>query len=203
MNKMTRRKTRKNTYQRRTTTQQTSSPIAWLLGGILIGIVIPSFFLFKSHLATTSAYKAVQEKSELSLNDKSESKKNDFLKHSHSKNEQTKSQHPQYDFYNLLSKSDDSKDNGEDDQQIQESKFVVEISSFKNFSQADQLKAQLSLMGIDSVAIEKQSPTAKNQLAYKVVAGPFNSRSEALTIQQQLRENDIKSNLNKSIDISR
>ncbi len=181
MHKMTKRKIRKNTYQKRTRNKQKSSPIAWLFGGIFIGILISSFFYFKSHHTKTRIKRVPEEKL---LEAKNVAPKREYSKH----------QNPQYDFYDLLSKHEDSDENEKNN--IEPHQFLIEVAEFKNFSQADQLKAQLSLIGVDNIKIKKFFN--KQHLAYKVVSGPFNSQEVAALIQQRLSEYGIKTKIKNS-----
>jgi cell division protein FtsN len=188
---MAKRNTRRSTYQRRSTQRQRAavSPIKWLLSGILIGLIVPSYFLLKSKDNPTSLSAA--ESSEV-VSNQSVALKEHVTKKIHPKEKQAQSStHSNYEFYNLLSEEDPgSKTKKNTDSQAVS--FTLRISSFKTYAEADQLKAQLSLIGVDQINISKTSP-------YKVVAGPYSSKSDALKIKKQLEENDIAAELVKAI----
>lgn len=175
---MTRKRAKKNSYRRTKTTQR--SPIAWLLGGVFIGVLIPTFFYLKSTSATSNLKGTQEENFPAKV----------LHKPQKTKDIPVKEKSLRYDFYDLLSNHRDNALQGETQETLNH--FKVEIAEFKNFGQADQLKAQLSLIGIDNISIERSSHE-KN--AYKVVAGPFLSREHALEIQKRLAENDINSQL--------
>ncbi len=188
---MARRNTRRTTYQRRSPQRQRAavSPIKWLLSGILIGLVVPSYFLLKSKDNTPSFSEA--ESSEV-VSSQSVALKEHATKKIRPKEKQSQSStHSNYEFYNLLSEEDaGSKTKKEPENQTVS--FTLKIASFKTFAEADQLKAQLSLIGVDQITISKTSP-------YKVVAGPYTSKNEALKIKKQLEENEIPADLVKAI----
>lgn len=189
---MARRNTRRSTYQRRSPQRQRASvsPIKWLLSGILIGLIVPSYFLLKSKDTTRSFSEA--ESSDV-VSNQSVALKEHTAKKIRAKEKQTQnSSHSNYEFYNLLSE-EDSGSKTKKDTEGQSVSFTVKISSFKTFAEADQLKAQLSLIGVDQITISKTAP-------YKVVAGPYSSKIEALKIKKQLEENDIPAELVKAIN---
>ena len=69
-------------------------------------------------------------------------------------------------------------------------KYGLQVASVKNYSDADRLKAQLSMLGFN-VTIQKY--TVDGQVWNRVFAGPFPSKQAAVEKQQMLRENNISS----------
>lgn len=69
-------------------------------------------------------------------------------------------------------------------------KYMLQVASVKNYSEADRLKAQLSMLGLN-VSIQKS--TVNGEVWNRVFAGPFSSKQQALEKQQTLRENSISS----------
>ncbi len=68
--------------------------------------------------------------------------------------------------------------------------YVLQVASVKNYSDADRLKAQLSMLGF-SVTIQKN--TLDGQPWNRVYVGPFSSKQLALEKQQALRQNNVAS----------
>ncbi|HVV69899.1 MAG TPA: SPOR domain-containing protein [Gammaproteobacteria bacterium] len=69
-------------------------------------------------------------------------------------------------------------------------KYMLQVASVKNYSEADRLKAQLSMLGL-SVSIQKS--TVDGEVWNRIFAGPFSTKQQALEKQQTLRENNISS----------
>ncbi len=68
--------------------------------------------------------------------------------------------------------------------------YIVQIGDFKEYSAADELKAQVVLQGyeVNVTAIKKDS-----KVLYRVWLGPYQTREQALQQQKNLLENQIKS----------
>lgn len=178
-------KNRKTMYQKRSTyANQQPKPITWLVGGILIGLVIPAILYFKPHANTEQSFPPKVER-EVRLN---QSK----AYHAPRKKEPP-TQNAQYEFYNLLSSQEENPASFKegDNQLTQPDKFLLEIADFDNYLQADRLKAELLLLGIDNITIAKN--TRGKHPGFRVVAGPYTSRLEANKTQKQLKENAIHS----------
>lgn len=67
--------------------------------------------------------------------------------------------------------------------------FILQLGLFKNFSLADEQKAQLVLLGIEA----KVKTIKKNGVWYQVWLGPYKSSAQAQKMQQKLKANQIKS----------
>lgn len=105
-----------------------------------------------------------------------------------------------FDFYTLLPKTTTSAGNDTKltsstkrtlDLQQSTPSYVVQVGSFKNVADADELRAQLTLQGY--TAHSQQIRLKSGQYWYRVSIGPFNSHKHALE-QQKLLENDNFSN---------
>jgi cell division protein FtsN len=72
----------------------------------------------------------------------------------------------------------------------EESRYMVQIASVRNYEDADKLKAQLSLMGF---AVTIQKITSGDIILNRVVVGPYSSLVAAQEQQKRLRENEISS----------
>ena len=74
-----------------------------------------------------------------------------------------------------------------------DSKFILQAGSFKTLSQADQMKANLALLGvqakIQSVTIDNDTTGATTW--HRVRLGPYDNLGEMNKIRSRLRRNNI------------
>ena len=174
---MNKKRTKKSRYAKRVKSQSKSSPLAWLTGGILIGLIVPGIFLLKSHSSKKSSPVPIVTEITGNEHHANQNQATTFVK----KNAPSKEQKEQYEFYNLLSSQEEDT----------ASQFFLQIATFTSYIEADQLKAKLLLTGIDDITIAKK--TVGEHTSYKVLAGPFESKNEANKVQQQLKESSIDS----------
>lgn len=185
---MSSKKTSKRNY-RRTTTKKNSTPIGWLGGGILIGLLIPG--LLYLHSKQPSKEK-ISSEIKIAESDTPKSTKIKTLKKHLPPQKQ--SAHSHYDFYRMLSMEEGgATPQTEETSEEISVKFSLEAGRFQHYTDADQLRAQLLLMGIDEVAIAKTKQD--HHVEYRVTVGPFSSRTEASETQKKLKENAIQSNM--------
>jgi cell division protein FtsN len=184
--------TRKQKKYPRKAAAKNKTPIAWLASGILIGLLIPSIIYLKSPIKTQVETKTTPPISE-KVHAKIQSK---VLKSKEKPEKKNASNKSHYDFYDLLSTEENNSDNSnapaKEPTENLPSKFSLEIATVRNYVAADQLKAQLLLMGIDDVAITKNN---SKPAQYRVSIGPFSSRTQANKVQQSLKQNAIDSTL--------
>lgn len=69
-----------------------------------------------------------------------------------------------------------------------ESQYIMQAGSFKTFKEADQLRAKLALMGIES-KVEKAK--VGNVTWNRVKMGPFTQMASVNTIRSRLRKNGV------------
>ncbi len=187
---MAKRTTRKTTYRRRQPQKQTTMPFKWLIVGIAIGVIIPGYFLLKSPR---------NKSSDLVLNQTSEvvSEQTAILKQHAQKKTPKKTAHVKqeadYEFYNLLSE-DGSDSKNKSVQSAIEKSYSLKLPAVNSYAEADQLKAQLALIGIDHVIVAKSATNT----TYNVTLGPYSTKSQALDVKKQLKENDIVAELIKA-----
>lgn len=72
------------------------------------------------------------------------------------------------------------------------SQWMLQVGAFKNFTQADQLKAQLILAGFSA---HISDATVNNVLYHRVWMGPYSNKTKAQADQQKLLQGGFKSNL--------
>lgn len=192
------------------------SPLVWLFVGILIGLIISGIFYLRGQHSTpvtitkpapTAKHtpKKVQEDKAIQPDQKQTP--------TNSQNLQT-----QFDFYNVLpnksqnapaataSPTTTSSTTGASPAPAQTStpaatsttdssgNYAVQIATMSKASDADQLKAQLLLLGFDV----NVTPVKKNgQTLERVWIGPFTNKNDAVGTQKQLQQNQITSKLLK------
>ena len=92
---------------------------------------------------------------------------------------------PQFDFYTILPQKNHNKSLTE---------YELEIMTVKNYSAADHLKAELTLLGF-TVSI---TPIRKNGVQkYLVTVGPYDNKDGALADLARLKHNKINGRLKK------
>ncbi|MHA7841205.1 MAG: SPOR domain-containing protein [Gammaproteobacteria bacterium] len=98
---------------------------------------------------------------------------------------------PRYDFYTLLPEND-TQPTTKPTKAVRENtlshshRYFLQVASFSNSKEADSLRAQLILEGLNA-HIEKV--TAKEKLWYRIVAGPYDTQKKAENIQRLLQKN--------------
>ncbi|MFT3741720.1 MAG: SPOR domain-containing protein [Gammaproteobacteria bacterium] len=72
--------------------------------------------------------------------------------------------------------------------------YILNIASIKDPQAADQLKAELTMLGVD---VTTERVNLNGQVYFQMTAGPYLARQAALDKQKQLKENGITSTLIK------
>ncbi len=103
---------------------------------------------------------------------------------------------PQFDFYTILPEKEvivpdyeiNTRAREERVGQAKTASYILQAGSFKEFKDADSLRAKLALMGIES-KVEKAK--IGNVLWHRVKMGPYAQMSSVTTIRNRLRGNGI------------
>lgn len=66
--------------------------------------------------------------------------------------------------------------------------FILQAGSFRQYEQADKLKASLALLGVEA---DIQKVTVDNDTWHRVRIGPFTDRNELNGMRKRLQDNDI------------
>ena len=106
------------------------------------------------------------------------------------------SETPHFDFYTILPEKETVVPDHEIDTRTREeqvgtakaTKYMLQAGSFREFKQADRMRAKLALMGIES-RIEKAKVGSVTW--YRIKLGPFTRMSSAGIIRSRLRKNGI------------
>ncbi len=103
---------------------------------------------------------------------------------------------PQFDFYTILPEKEVIVPDYEINTRVREERvgqaktasYILQAGSFKEFKDADALRAKLALMGIES----KVEKAKVNTVVWnRVKMGPYSQMSSVSTIRSRLRENGI------------
>jgi cell division protein FtsN len=113
------------------------------------------------------------------------------------KAEEQKPQPPQFDFYNILPKKEvvvpdyEIKTRTREEQvgKNKKTSYVMQAGSFKTFDEADQLKAKLALMGIES---KIQKAKVESVIWYRVKIGPYSQMDSVNTLMSRMKKNGMK-----------
>jgi len=184
---------RKSTNYRRGAKRNTSSGIPawfWLLGGILIGLGAAVFLMAKGYLPEIKQHlpsldNKVSERAEPALVEE----------------EVAEAKKPRYDFFTVLPemevvvpeqelsrKADKTQPASDTTSAITQDNYILQAGSFRDATDAEQLKAQLALLG--SMA-SVQKVTVNGQTWHRVRIGPFQGAREADEMRRMLSDNHI------------
>jgi cell division protein FtsN len=113
------------------------------------------------------------------------------------KTEAQKPQPPQFDFYNILPKKEvvvpdyEIKTRTREEQvgKNKKTSYVMQAGSFKTFDEADQLKAKLALMGIES---KIQKAKVESVTWYRVKIGPYSQMNSVNTLMSRMKKHGLK-----------
>ena len=162
----------------------------WLIGGVLIGLGVAVLLMvkgylpeIKQHLPTPDSKSTRPTESALVEEAIAEPKK------------------PRYDFFTVLpemevvvpeqelsSKADKAPPLSDTPANAVQDNYILQAGSFRSASDAEQMKAQLALLG--SIATV-QKVTVNGQTWHRVRVGPFRGAREANEMRQMLADNQI------------
>ncbi len=161
----------------------------WLLVILLIGLFV--FFLNYLRHSVPAGKKAaakIEQKSSTSAKTVSKSTK--------PKHQDKKPEEPRFDFYTILPEAEvvvpdyEIKTRAREERigKAKSTRYMVQAGSFREFAEADKLRARLALMGIES-RVEKA--TVGNVVWNRVKMGPFTNSSSVSSIKERLRQDGI------------
>jgi len=178
----------------RSTAQKSSSKKptpgwVWLLGGLAIGLSVAAIVYFydrgdetvkNATKVVTDAIKAVP-KPKLPENIPSE-----------------KDDAPRFDFYTLLPELEvliPESEIKEEQARIKEKNnvaYMIQVGSFRAYGEADSLKAQMALLGIEA---DIDPVSSKGEQWLRVRVGPFTDKRELNKVRNRLHKNNINTML--------
>ena len=163
----------------------------WLLTGLSVGLLVAlGVYLYnRNHEAQLAKQATVLEKN--TADTKPTSKKETKEK---TKLETPKVEEPRFDFYTLLPKQEvviPEKEIREEQQRLEAKDNVIyslQAGSFLRYEDADTLKAQLAMLGIEA---RIQAVTSKEVTWQRVLIGPLINSREVNRIRNRLNSNNI------------
>ncbi len=182
---------RKKATNRRGARKKTSGGIPawfWLLGGILIGLGTAVALMLKGYLPELKQHSpAIDSKvtTEAALVEEDST-------------ESVKPKKPRYDFFTVLPEMEvvvpeqqlrrEAEPSSQPIAGTAQDKYVLQVGSFRNAADAEQMKARLALMG--SIA-SIHTVTVNGQTWHRVRIGPFEGAREADEKRRMLSDNQI------------
>ncbi|MDX2424918.1 MAG: SPOR domain-containing protein [Cycloclasticus sp.] len=181
-------KNRVNNHSRR----KKKTPIAgwwWLLTGLLVG----GFMVFLSNLQETTNTATKNSKKTVIKQDVRDVKKPVPLAA-----KAIDSKQPRFDFYQILPDMEivipqheiEERRRLEGTGKSNPGTFIIQVGSFRNPKQADTLKAQIAMLGVESSV---QKVDQNGSIWYRVKSGPYTSFRMVDKIQNRLHQNNIDS----------
>jgi len=169
--------------------QSTVARIAWWKW-IAVIILIALFAFFLNFLSNVTP-EIVQKQQTKSIPVAKAPKKEKQPKH-----QDKTPKEPEFNFYTILSEEEivvpeyeiNTRSREEKVGKLKETKYLMQVGSFRSVIEADKLKAHLALLGIES-RIEKA--TVGDAVWSRVRMGPFKSPSNVANLKKRLKENGI------------
>lgn len=166
--------------KKKTTARKTQIPgWVWLFTGIVTGV----FISFLGYLADLTPDRAPATKAEIVEADDSSKPNN--------------STRTKFDFYTLLPEREVIVPDNHDTQPqapTQATIYILQAGSFRSAADADRLRANLILMGLDA---KVEAVTNNNDTWHRVQVGPFTDRSQLSKARSSLISNGIETLLLK------
>ncbi len=159
-----------------------------VLYGLAVGLAVAGIVYVRDHRADAPIAKAV----------KAEKKKSHGNEPPDAESGDTGSEEPakSYDFYDMLPKfevvvPEKEKDVRPDTRSVPETRrgtYVLQAGSYKNFADADRVRAQLALQGVES---KVQKVSVDNDTWHRIRIGPISKLDELNRLRQILRKADV------------
>ncbi len=155
--------------------------------GLALGIFIALIVYFKEHNATIKINKAVATANQSTTTAEPIPVQQD---------NQTTLPEPEFDFYKILpnkkfdiSEWESSEDENEHKIADQQAIFVLQVGSFKQFDDADEIKAKLALIGI--TADIQRVVINGHDVRHRVRVGPYSNQNSLRAARGRLLENEL------------
>jgi cell division protein FtsN len=189
----------RDTNNRRRNSQETSgvSLFKWMLiTGLIIGFVVFLVYLKSPGLQKAAPALVAQSQETTTPKKSGRTEITEKVSADELKKDQ-KPQPPQFDFYTILPKkevvvSDHEIKTRTREERVGKNKkasYVIQAGSSQDFKDADQLKAKLALMGIES---KIQKAKVESVIWYRVKIGPYSQMGSVNTIMSRLQKNGMK-----------
>lgn len=163
---------------------------------MLITAIIISFVVFLVYLRSTGSKQANPQQVSQTVSNKSGSENAATSKEEKKPEVMPGPKIPQFDFYTILPEKEvvvpeyeiKTRTREERVGKAKETQYIMQAGSFKTFKEADQLRAKLASMGIES-KVQKAKVGSVNW--YRVKMGPYTKTASINSIRSRLRQNGI------------
>lgn len=177
--------------KRKRPAKQTQATVAWWKWGLVI-CLIALFIGFLVFLQNS----VPKEKSGQQTKKHSTIQKIAKKAKTSSKKKKIEPEEPRFDFYTILPETEivvpdyeiNTRSREEQFGKRKTSKYLMQAGSFRQFSEADKLRARLALMGIES-RVEKAKVGSVTWNRVKI--GPYSNSSSISVIKKRLKQNGI------------
>lgn len=180
----------KNTSRRKSKKTKTTPGWVWMLGGLSIGLVVAYLVYLNDHpLERSKGNKPAP------VVEKSRTAEPGQQAAASVKNKNNQAQKPRFDFYNLLPEMEvfipeqeiaaEREKNSSGEQVV----YDLQVGSFRQFEDADRLRAKLALMNFEShiQRITINGNYNREQTWHRVRVGPFKSARKMGKVRNRLR----------------
>ncbi len=187
----------RDTNNRRRKAQEPTSVgvFKWMLvTALIIGFVVFLVYLKSPGLQKSAPLAQIQETTAAAKPSKTETNNKVAAKQ---EPKEQKPQPPQFDFYTILPKKEmivpdhEIKTRTREEQvgKNKKASYVIQAGSSRDPKDADQLRAKLALMGIES---KIQKAKVESAIWYRVKIGPYTQMGSVNTIMSRLQKNGMK-----------
>lgn len=181
------KRAQKKSAPKKKNSKQPTPGWVWMLGGLAIGLSIAVIVYFydrgdetvkNATKAVTDAIKAVPKSKQTETTEEDDE--------------------PRFDFYTLLPELEviiPESEIKEKQARIKEKDdvaYMIQAGSFRSYGEADSLKAQMALLGIEA---DIDPVSSKGEQWLRVRVGPFTSKREMNKIRNRLHSNNINTML--------
>lgn len=175
----------------------------WMLGGLAVGLFV-AFLVYLNNSQHPSQGNPLAKVIKETFQDVREVKKQQVEAPPPKPKEPTTDKaKPSFDFYYILPELEVAvpeqelavQSKQENHAEVQNIEYILQVGSFRQLEQADQLKARLALQGIES---NIQTVNINTDTWHRVRIGPIRNMSKLEQTRKRLRENSISSIVVKS-----
>lgn len=179
---------KKGTASSKKRSAKTTPGWLWMLGGLAIGLGVAALIYFVGDEDETlqTATRAAKEVLKPATSDTTSAQDTPAEKEE------------RFDFYTLLPELEviipesEIKEGQARIQERDDVAYMIQVGSFRNYGDADSLKAQLALLGIEA---DIEPVSSKGEQWLRVRVGPFTSKRELNRIRNRLHSNNINTML--------
>lgn len=177
-----------NTTKKKSSEKKPTPGWVWMLGGLAIGLTVAAivYFYDRGDETVKTATKAVSDAIKAAPKPKLPETSSD------------KDDGPRFDFYTLLPELEviiPESDIKEEQARIKKKDdvaYMIQVGSFRSYGEADSLKAQMALLGIEA---DIDPVSSKGEQWLRVRVGPFTSKREMNKVRNRLHNNNLNTML--------